>query len=259
MTIFLLTFPLLALLSILATIRIVKLRQIFLQHRLASVSSASDIDAIGCIGISILCSDPVNISVVVGLLATRYPLSEVVVVIDSASHPDLLAQLILRYSLRLNCEHAHNTFRSTQLCYRRLVVIDHKSCNNDIRADIAAQHASHNYLLRVSSDCGLFPYAAGRFVQTIASIPTGRVDAITTSEKNTLLISRALWIDKGSFKDIDKHLTGCFTLHLCEPLEFTPILGKEHYELIERSGYNFSDFLALNIMKSANKLLSLRK
>ena len=148
MTIFLLTFPLLALLSTLATIRIVKLRQIFLQHRLASVSSASDIDAIGCIGISILCSDPVNISVVVGLLATRYPLSEVVVVIDSASHPDLLAQLILRYSLRLNCEHAHNTFRSTQLCYRRLVVIDHKSCNNDIRADIAAQHASHNYLLR---------------------------------------------------------------------------------------------------------------
>ena len=231
MTIFVLIFPLLALLSILAIIRIVKLRQIFLQHRLASVSSASDIDAIGCIGISILCSDPVNISVVVGLLATRYPLSEVVVVIDSASHPDLLAQLILRYSLRLNCEHAHNTFRSTQLCYRRLVVID----------------------------CGLFPYAAGRFVQTIASMPTGRVDAITTSEKNTLLISRALWIDKGSFKDIDKHLTGCFTLHLCEPLEFTPILGKEHYELIERSGYNFSDFLALNIMKSANKLLSLRK
>ena len=260
MKIYLLIFTLFALALIITIIKVLMLRQLFFQHRLASISSASEIDAVGGVGISILCPDPANISVVVNLLATRYPLSEVVVVINSVAHPDLLAQLILRYSLKPTRSQPHNTFRSTKLCYRRLVVINLDGIgNSNLRADIAAQHSCYNYLLRVNSDCGLFPYAAGRFAQAIASIPVGKVEAITTSEKSTLLISRALWSEEGGFEEIEKRLSGRFSLHIAEPLEITPILEKEHYEVIERSRYNFSDFLALNIMKSANKLLSLRK
>lgn len=230
--------------------------QSFDRGRLYALSTASQSDSVGGVGISIIVVSPANIDVVVSLLGSRYPLSEVVVAIDEKSHNNLLSQLRLRYSLTPCSINKYKVYRSVDRAFRRLVVVAVDGVEKgQCLADMAAENALFDYMLFVPSSCRLFDLSVGRIADAVAAV--GGVDIVTTSERGVELISRAEWRRRGGFAANVATEWQRRVVHISEPLAFGEMTEKEHSVTIERSRYNFLDYLALNIMRYRNKLLSL--
>ena len=228
--------------------------------RISSLSTASESDAVGGVGISIVCASPTSVAVVVSLLDSRYPLSEVVVAIDSVKHSNLLQQLKIRYALAPYQQGDCEVHRSRDRAFRRLVVVakSGETTDTELLYDLAARNALFDNLLRVPPSGRLFHFAVGKFAELIASERAASVEIITTDERGVYLLSRRVWRSCGGYAKVDaKSLQN--RLHIAEPLGFGGPTAKGYALLVERSRYNFFDFLALNIMRYGNKLLSLVK
>lgn len=239
---------------------IVRMRRLFCTIRLRSLSMASRSDSVGGVGISLLLPSPVGVDVVISLLDSDYPLSEVVVVIDGEKHKNLLSQLKIRYSLAECSSEECTIYRSRNRCYRRVVVV--VACGVTDRyslLDLAAQNALYDYLLAVPSNTYLLPFAVGRMAEMIGEQSTASVDCITTTERGLLLISRSQWRAADGFGRVVSMQHNMRRVHIAEPLMFREPLQKGDYLTVERSRYNFGDFLALFIMKYQKKVLPLQK
>lgn len=231
----------------------------FVRARLFALSAVSDIDVVGGIGISLLSPSPININTVVGLLDSRYPQSEVIVMLDSTKRPNMLEQLKIRYMLSQTL--ADNVvYRSRRYIYSRLLVVDVAGIN-DLRQqlDIAAKYASFDYLFVIPSSSRLLPYAVGRVAEAIASQNMSKVDRIEVGEDGVEIVSRVELRKSGGFASKSGYLKRSRSICIAEPLIVEKVAENSHCLLIERSRYNFWDFLAFKIMKYKNKLLSLKK
>ena len=246
-----------ALLLFVIALRDLALRaHIFHRMRVTALSMAAQSDAVGGVGITIISVSPTDIGQVVNLLGSRYPLSEVVVVLNERVHSNLLAQLKIRYALVSCAVDGCRVFRSRNRLFRRLVVVaTAEDVDRDRLADIGAANGLYDYLLRVPSSCRLFDLSVGRIAEAVAAV--GGVDRVTTSERGVELISRKRWRERGGFVAVGEGGDSSATLHIAEPLAYGAMVEKGHSMVVERSRYNFWDFLALNVMKSGNKLLSL--
>ncbi|MBQ5700946.1 MAG: hypothetical protein IIV68_02355, partial [Alistipes sp.] len=173
-----------SLLLILLIYKLIEWRREFLSVRISSLSTASESDAVGGVGISIVCASPTSVAVVVNLLDSRYPLSEVVVAIDSVKHSNLLQQLKIRYALAPYQQGDCEVYRSRDRAFRRLVVVA-KSGETDMELlyDLAARNALFDNLLRVPPSGRLFHFAVGKFAELIASERAASVEIITTAER----------------------------------------------------------------------------
>lgn len=226
----------------------------FCSARLYNLSIASQVDSVGGVGISIICVAPKGVAAVVNLLGVTYPCSEVVVAVDRKSQANLVSQLKIRYALSgVQCEDV-TVYRSTRYSFRRLVVIvAEKQKSNAQLVELSVQQAIFNYLFIVPSSAGLFPHSVGVVAEVIASQTDGQVDVISTMDRDVNLYSReALRRGVNSSSNSQK-------IHIAQPLLLDNFSVADNYLTIERSGYNFWDFLSLKIMKYRNKLLSLRK
>lgn len=243
-------------LTAVAMVWVVRMRRLFCVVRLKSLSMASRSDSVGGVGVSLLLPSPVSVEVVISLLDSEYPLSEVVVAIDGERQKNLLSQLKIRYSLAECSGERCNVYRSRNRCYRRLVVVVVQGITDrESLLDAAAQNALYDYLLATPSSAFLLPFAVGRMAEEIGERPTASVDCITTTDSQLLLLSRRKWRAQGGFSlpgDVER-------CHIAEPLIFHEPLQKGDSLTIERSRYNFGDFLALVIMKYQKKVLPLQK
>ena len=248
------------LLSILLIYKILRLRELFGRMRLVSLSTAADCDSVGGVGISVLVASPAGVSVVVNLLDSRYPLSEVVVALNEVKSCNLLAQLKIRYAL-MACSSAQCVvYRSRDRAFRRLVVVvAREECDREQLYDLAASNALFEYLLRVPDRCYLFATAVGRVAEVLAAEVSKGTDVVTTQESGLILLSRREWLARGGFAASEGGVAVGKVVYIAEPLALCRQMENDDYMLIERSRYNFWDFLALYIMKSGNKLLSLVK
>ena len=259
MILFTIIISLFCLSSVLIVVVMVVLYRIFCRVRLYSLSTASKSDAVGGVGISILCPQPQGIDTVGGLLRSSYPLSEVVVALDVARQRNLFLQLKLRYSLIIYMEDGVTIYRSSRCCFRRLVVVvGERIAKQGELLELAARSSMYDYMLSVPSDCRLCASSVGHIVDVIASQRERSVDMVTTSERGIMLLSRRLWRQQGGFYENRGAKRGEGVLHIYEPLICYPTSDRGQSLLVERAEYNFWAFLSLNIMKYRNKLLSLR-
>lgn len=250
----------LVVLFILLIISIITSRREFCAIRLLSLSTAAECDAVGGVGVSILSLYPQSISAVVNLLDSRYPLSEVVVVLGEGKQHNLLQHLKIRYALVPCMAERCAVYRSRERAYRRLVVVVTQEVQSEAELyDLAASSALYDYLMRVPSAYRLFPSAVGRVAERIAAEVASEVDVVTTAEAGIEILSRRAWLNRGGFGGRITQGEKLKILHIFEPLAFARESDRDYSLLIERSEYNFWDYFALKIMKTGNKLLSLIK
>ena len=228
--------------------------KIFVRVRIDSLCLASQVDSVGGVEISMLCVSPEGVGVVVNLLSVEYPRSEVVVAVNRDEHLNLIAQLQIRYSLVGVQSQNVVVYRSGSCSCRRLVVVVSRSrCSREVLLELSAQHAAYNYLFVAPSTGGLLPYAIGVVADVIASESSGSVDVLTTLDRGVVVYSRQAWRGWcGGKRELAK-------IEILEPLVLDSFDVDKDYLLLERSRYNFLDFLSLNIMRYRNKLLSLVK
>lgn len=248
------------LLLIVAVAFVCRCYRIFLSTRLLGLSTASEVDSVGGVAISILCPSPEGIATVVNLLGVRYPCSEVVVAIDRRRHNNLLLQLKMRYSLvGLQCLDGE-LFRSYRCCFRRLVVVaSDSSLGYDGLLDLAARNAMYDYLMAVPPSVRLIADSLGFIADSIASKIGDRVDIVTTSERSVVVLSRSAWRRGVPFSSQSISVLQQNRIHINQIITLDVESESGSDVMIERARYNFWDFLALNIMKYRKKLLSLKK
>ena len=227
--------------------------------RLTALDKVAQSDTVAGIGVSILCPSPHDIDVVVNLLGTLYPKSEVVVALNRYQRVNLLSQMILRYSLLPTEAQGVTIYRSAHLHYRRLVVVVSEQSDTIALTNLAARHSLHSVLLAVPSTCHLWSGAVAYIVEQIARRDIDIVDVVTTADRDVVAMSRSYWLRSAGFPLPKKCATAPCSLHIDLPLVQSCIVGSDCNEIIECAEYNFCDFLALNIMRSAKKLLSLIK
>lgn len=248
------------LLLIVAVVLICRCYKIFSATQFLGLSTASQTDCIGGVGISILSPLPEGIATVVNLLGVSYPASEVVVAINRVQQRNLLLQLKIRYSLIGFKSQEGEVYRSYRYCFRRLIVVASDSVlAREQLIDLAARNAIYDYLLAVPCSCHLFADSLGLIADSVASQTEGRVDMATTTDSDIVLLSRNAWRKNGGFCAALQSLQYGQKLHISQILTLNEKTQSEHSLIIERARYNFWDFLALNIMKFRNKLLSLKK
>lgn len=241
------------------TVVIEKSRRDFHYTRIASLSTASESDTIGGVGVSILCASPKHCAIITSLLDSTYPTCEVIVAISSKKQHNLVAQIELRYSLVSHNKGDIEIYKSENSSLSRLtVIVFHMLASRDKMLNMAAKYATFDYLLCVPSESYLLPFAVGRVAVAIAATNVGCVDRITTSERGVFAVSKKEWIKNGG-ATVTRHPKSRKTVHIAEYLTIDDTIQNAHYVLIERSRYNFLDFLALKIMKYRNKVLSLIK
>lgn len=232
---------------------VVSLYRVFGVVRLRGLSMASRVDSVGGVTISVLCPSAHDITVVVALLSTTYPQSEVVVALNRAKSSNLVAQLSIRYLLFGVAADGVTVYRSASCCYRRLVVVvSEKVVPESQLLEIASEQARYNYLLVMTPYGGLLPHSLGVIADRVAEYSATCVDVVEI-DSSVALYSRAAW---QNCRDSAARLS---KIRISEPIVLEGFDVDRNLELIERSQYNFWDFLSLNIMRYRNKLLSLRK
>ena len=250
----------LVVLLILLIISIITSRREFCAIRLLSLSTAAECDAVGGVGVSILSLYPQSISAVVNLLDSRYPLSEVVVVLGEGKQHNLLQHLKIRYALVPCMAERCAVYRSRERAYRRLVVVVTQEVQSEAELyDLAASSALFDYLMCVPSLYRLFPSAVGRVAERIAAEEVSEVDVVTAAEAGIEVWSRRYWLLCGGFEKESSIGYNPKKMSIFEPLAMYKESDRDYSLLIERSEYNFWDYFALKIMKTGNKLLSLIK
>ena len=238
------------------TIFVTQRYKAFTRARLSALSIAAQTDSVGSIGISILCPAPTNITTVVNLLDSTYPNTEVVIALNSLSQRNLLSQLAIRYSLQPVYISEVCVYRSNRAIFRRLVVVSSEQVRGkEHLANLAAHHALYHHLLLLRSELMLLPYAIGRIADAISS-DSGD---IAIMDSNIYLTTRQQWRKQGYIFNTKPPKKSKISNIISEPLLFDSHTIAKRSAIIERSRYNFWDFLSLNIMKYRNKLLSLKK
>lgn len=238
---------------------VVKSYRDFQNTRIFALSTASECGTVGGVGVSILCACPKRCAVVTSLLDTAYPTSEVIVVINPEKQQNLMAQIELRYSLfRLNSGDVRLYKSDNDSLERLTVVTTTKNLTRWQMLDMAAEIAKFDYLLCTPSDSYLLPFAAGRIAEGIAAVNVGRIECVTTEDRDVFVVSKRVWSTNGGFVST-RHPTTRKSLHIAELLSTDDAAENAHCVLFERARYNFPDFLALKIMKYRNKVLSLVK
>ena len=236
------------------------------RSRMLALSTAIETDAIGGIGISILCPRPSSVRFVEALLDARYPAVEVVVAIDAERDSDLLIELRTTYLLvAVNPPIAHADaptpralYRSRNRSFRRLVVIDIPNCDIGSLLNAAICAASFDALAAILADSPLHPSAAGRIAIEIArSDEPLCFEPFTSVEEVVLVAPRHIAESEGLFAR--KNRTLMRRIRHIEAILTMPISETDHFMLEERPTYTFLNILSLKIMRYGKFLLSLVK
>lgn len=250
--------------------RVVRRQREALWHdRIVTLSVAPETDVVGNIGVSMLCLHPSDERVIEAMLASRYPASEVVVMLDSAS--ELFALLRQRYALcDVRCDRTtiRALYRSRHKAFRRLVVVDGLVSTRASMLDVAASVSSYDYLLPIPPDFRLLPDAVCRLVVEVASAEVPRVDCVTTYTEKLSLVSRERVAACGGFGPL---LRGCaanssvhskartLSVRHFVALPIDALSERDFFVFSQMRTYNFYDILLFKIMKYRKKFVSLIK
>lgn len=200
------------------------------KERLMMMSQASVSAPVGNIGVSLVCAEPSDAGAVSVMLGTTYPMSEVIVVIDSSRDYDTAVAIIGRYGLvavdyvpcgSLHVAGVRRLYRSRCRTCRRLVMLD--MAHGDVAAmyDAAAGVASYDYLLPVPCGASVRPYAVGRMASEAGFYPSYSVAAVVTSLGAPLaMVALEPLVECGGFHNLRKLISGrCGTVcRIDEPL-----------------------------------------
>ena len=245
------------------------LRERMWHDRIITLSVVPETDVVGNIGVSMLCLHPNDVRVVEAMLASRYPASEVVVMLDSAS--ELFALLRQRYALcDVRCDRTtiRALYRSRHKAFRRLVVVDSLVSTRASMLDVAASISSYDYLLPIPPDFRLLPDAVCRLVVEIASAEAPRIDCVTTYAEELTLFSRDRVAACGGFGPL---LRGCaannsayskartLSVRHLVALPMDALSERDFFVFSQMRTYNFYDILLFKIMKYRKKFVSLIK
>lgn len=253
------------------TARLTALRALWRQFgcersRLMAISGSAEIDAIGGVGISVLCANPHSAAVVESLLDTRYPSTEIVVAINGDSQASLLQQLRATYSLvEVNTPAWPSTapirglYRSRRRPFRRLVVVDVATDDRPSALDAAEAIASYDALVAILAEVTLHPSAIGRIAAEIACTESVvRFPSFASCDDELLVIARHQIQSEGGFAKYGS-LANRPTLNRIAEILAVPMSENGGFMTDERPTYTFLNLLSLKIMKCKKKLLSLIK
>ncbi len=237
------------------------------RSRMLALSTTTESDAIGCIGVSILCPHPSSARLVEALLDARYPAVEVVAAFDAESDADLLIELRTTYLLvavnpppaQADAPAPRALYRSRSRSFRRLVVVDVPTADRALLLDSATRAASFDALVAILGNSHLHPSAAGRIAIEIArSASTLHFEPFTSVEEEALVVPRHIIDHSEGFKGYKSRAAMRRIRHIEEILT-VPISENDHFMLEERPTYTFLNILSLKIMKYGKLLLSLVK
>lgn len=170
------------------------------------VLCCDDISFVGC---SAICCGEYDLQRLRQLLAVEYNRYELIAVVDSASHPDAVGQIISYFQLlRVNPtvdavggESVRALYRSRPHHFHRLVLID--ICSADIyrHLNAALAVASYDYLLPLRSDVMLSPHAVETLMVCVAESDEG-VDLLDVAScPSAWLFSRYVVLQAGGFSE----------------------------------------------------------
>ncbi|MBQ7856764.1 MAG: hypothetical protein IJ348_06610 [Alistipes sp.] len=244
-------------------------REALWYDRLMSLSLVAEQDGVANIGISLLCLHPSDVRVVEAMLASRYPATEAVVMLDSDS--ELFAVLRRRYALcNVRCDRAavKALYRSRHRAFRRLVVVDGFISTESSMLDVAASVCSYDYLMPIPSTCRLLPDALCRLAVEIAAAELPRVEYVECATRGIYAVSGDRVAACGGFGPLRAAYSKraspqsrMRTLTLRHPIALpaAQLSEKDFFVFARMRTYNFYDFLLFNIMKYRKKFVSLIK
>ena len=239
------------------------------RDRIITLSVTPETDVVGNIGVSMLCLHPSDVRVIEAMLASRYPASEVVVMLDSAS--ELFALMRQRYALcDVRCDRTtiRALYRSRHKAFRRLVVVDSLVSTRASMLDVAASVSSYDYLLPLPPDFRLLPDAVCRLAAEIASAEVPRVDYVTTYTEELSLCSREKVAACGGFGPLLRGRAANNSVHSKArtlsvrhfvALPIDALSERDFFVFSQMRTYNFYDILLFKIMKYRKKFVSLIK
>ena len=245
------------------------LRENMWRDRIMTLSVVPETDVVGNIGVSMLCLHPSDVRVVEAMLASRYPASEVVVMLDSAS--ELFALLRQRYVLcDVRCDRTtiRALYRSRHKAFRRLVVVDGFVSTKASMLDVAASVSSYDYLLPIPPNFRLLPDAVCRLVVEIASSETPRIDSVSTYTGSLSVVSRDKVAACGGFgpllrdckaKNSAHYKARTLSVRHLVALPIEALSERDFFVFSQMRTYNFYDILLFKIMKYRKKFVSLIK
>lgn len=188
------------------------------KERLMMMSQASSCAPVGNIGVSLICAEPSGIDAVSAALAATYPMSEVIVVVDSVRDGDTAAAIIGRYGLvavdyepcgSLHVAGVRRLYRSRCRACRRLVMLDMAHGDLSAMYDAAAGVASYDYLLPVPCGATVRPYAVGRMASEAGMYPCYSVAAVRSTLGEPLaMVALEPLAECGGFRNLRGVLAG---------------------------------------------------
>jgi len=188
------------------------------KERLMMMYQASASASVGNIGVSLICAEPSGIDAVSAVFGTVYPVSEIIVVIDSVRDADTAAAVIERYGLvavdyepcgTLRVSGVRRLYRSRCRTCRRLVMLDMAHGDIGMMYDAASGIASYDYLLPVPRGAVVRPYAAGRMAAEAGLHRCYSVAAVMTTVGAPLaMVALESFVECGGFRNLRKLLSG---------------------------------------------------
>ncbi len=215
------------------------------KERLMMMSQASVSAPVGNIGVSLICAEPSCADDVSAMLGTAYPMSEVIVVVDSLRDADTAAAIVERYGLvavdyvpcgSLHVAGVRRLYRSRCRTCRRLVMLDMVHGESASMCDAAAGVASYDYLLPIPFGAKVRPYAAGRMASEAGFHPCYSVAAVVTALGVPLtMVALETLVECGGFRNLRKLLSGnCGTVcRIDEPLaDYADVMPPTQFSFI---------------------------
>lgn len=188
------------------------------KERLMMMSQASSCAPVGNIGVSLICAEPSGVDAVSAMLGTTYPMSEVIVVVDSVRDMETAAAIVGCYGLvavdyepcgSLHVAGVRRLYRSRCRACRRLVMLDMAHGNLSAMYDAAAGVASYDYLLPVPCGATVRPYAAGRMASEAGLYGSYSVAAVrSTLGAPLVMVALEPLVGSGGFGNLRGMLAG---------------------------------------------------
>jgi hypothetical protein len=167
--------------------------------------SCCSIDTVGC---SIVCSQIKEIADITTLLSTEYDHYEVIIVLDTNLYAENIEQIIHHFKLiqvnapshtELPNTHIRKLYRSSQRCFRRLILIEqgYISPYDDINAATAL--SSYDYIIPLIAPNMLRAEALDYIFITLARHSNCRIDILRSTLDAGLVIQRDVIVAAGGF------------------------------------------------------------
>jgi hypothetical protein len=208
------------------------------RHRLFAKTPGLACHGFGQRGISLLCRITDNDERLHNLLAVEYPNYEVIAIIDSLRNPEALHRLISRYRMIAvdGCTssngcvpHIKRMYRSTNRCYRQLLLLDIATSEQRTDLDAAFDMATYDYLLPLWGDERLQRGTIERLAAEASSIPHEEWEMMVVGVGQTLqLIKRHTATKTGGVTSINSNRVRCHYVY--EPL----LINKQRPSLWQR-------------------------